>query len=67
MIQLSDYGRNIEKRRKFLKLTQKLLADFAGISLRSLKSIENGSGNPTLKQITKVIDILGMQLTIEVK
>ena len=57
----------IRKRRRFLKLTQAQLAERAEISLRSLKSIENGVGNPTLRQMAKILDILGMNLTVELK
>ncbi|MCK6605280.1 MAG: helix-turn-helix domain-containing protein [Ignavibacteriaceae bacterium] len=66
-MQHSDPGEIIQKRRMFLKLTQQQLAEYAGISLRSLKSIESGSGNPTIQQLTKVLEILGMRLNIEVK
>lgn len=60
-------GSILVKRRKFLKITQEHLADIAGVSLRSLKSIENGDGNPTVKQISKILKVLGMKITIEIQ
>ncbi len=57
----------IRKRRKFLHLTLAQLGERAEISLRSLKSIENGDGNPTIGQLVKVLDVLGMQLKVEIK
>lgn len=57
----------IQKRRKFLKLTQEQLAERAGISLRSLKLIEYGQGNPTIRQLSKLLDVLGMKLAVDLK
>lgn len=67
MDNIINIGNSIAKRRKFLKLTQPQLAELAGISLRSLKSIESGEGNPTLTQIMKILNILGMKLDIIVR
>ena len=64
MIKINDI---VLKRRKFLNLTQAQLAERAEISLKSLKSIEYGDGNPTLNNLTKVLDVLGMKLTVELK
>lgn len=66
-MQQSDFGEIIEKRRRFLKLTQQQLAEYAGVSVRSLKLIESGSGNPTILQLTKILEILGMRINIQVK
>lgn len=57
----------IEKRRKFLGLTQSTLAERSGISLRSLKMMEAGDANPTLEQVEKVLKVLGMKLLVVVK
>lgn len=64
---ISKIGSVVVKRRKFLKITQEQLAAMAGVSLRSLKSIESGNGNPTVKQISKILNVLGMNLNIEVQ
>lgn len=64
---MSDIGVLIRKRRGFLKLTQSELAQRAGISLRSLKSIEYGTGNPAYGHIEKVLDVLGMKLAVVIK
>ncbi len=67
MSQPDNYGEIIKKRRRFLKLTQEELAEAANVSLRSIKTIESGEGNPTLQQMSKILEILGMRLKIEVK
>jgi transcriptional regulator with XRE-family HTH domain len=64
---MAEINEIIRMRRKFLNLTRAQLADRAGISLKSLKSLEYGDGNPTLSSVTKVLYILGMKLTIELK
>jgi transcriptional regulator with XRE-family HTH domain len=54
----------IKSRRKLLKITQEALAQVSGISLRSLKQIESGKGNPTWNQVNKVLASLGWELKL---
>jgi len=37
------------------------------VSLRTLKAIESGKGNPTLNSINKLADVLGLEMKLEVK
>lgn len=62
---VQNIGHKIKERRRFLKITQKDLSEMAGISLRSLIQVENGSTNITIIQLSKILDTLG--LTIEIK
>jgi y4mF family transcriptional regulator len=55
----------IQKRRKFLKITQKDLAEISGASVRTVKAIEKGKANPTLEILLKVLEPLGLTLTTE--
>ncbi len=64
MNDIVDIGRKIAKRRKFLKLTQTQLSEISGVSLRGLKTIESGEGNPTLGQLIKVLQALGLNINI---
>ncbi len=64
MEELKNIGEEIRKRRKMLGIIQPELADIAGVSLRSLIDIENGTGNPTLVQIMKLLDALGLKIKI---
>ena len=57
----------IKQRRKVLDITQETLADISGVSIRTLKQFESGKGNPTLETLLKVCDVLGLELTLEVK
>ena len=57
----------IKERRTLLSLTQQDLADYTGLSLRIIKSIETGKGNPSVGTLTKIADILGLELILKVK
>lgn len=43
------------------------LADMAEISINTLYKIERGQGNPTLQSLSKIADILGLELVLQVK
>lgn len=57
----------IKKRRKLLKLNQQSLAQISGVSLRTIKAFESGQGNPTLRTISKLADVLGLVIKLEIK
>ena len=59
--------RTIKDRREDLRITQETLAEMAGVNLRTLKQFERGKGNPTLQTLQKLADILGMEVTLQVK
>ena len=53
----------IKARRKELGLDQLDVAKAAKLSSTSILSmIENGRGNPTLETLTKICDVLGLQI-----
>jgi len=62
-----EIGQIVKERRKYLNITQKDLSEIVGIGLRSLINIENGRGNPTLNQVQKIVEALGLEMKIEVK
>lgn len=61
------YGSLIKERRAVLGLTQQDLSDYTGLSLRIIKSIESEKGNPSLKTLEKIAEILGLEIIIKVK
>lgn len=67
MLTLIQIAKEIKKRRKLLRISQNDLAEISGISLRSLKEIESGTGNPGINQIEKVLDPLGFELKLQLK
>ncbi|MFV0291345.1 MAG: helix-turn-helix transcriptional regulator [Mangrovibacterium sp.] len=57
----------IKERRTLLGLTQQDLADYAGLSLRIIKSIELGKGNPSMSTLIKIAEVLGLELELKIK
>ncbi len=61
------YGDLIKERRAILGLTQQDLSDYTGLSLRIIKSVESEKGNPSLKTLEKIAEVLGLELIMRVK
>lgn len=59
--------KQLKARRDALQVTQEMLADISGVSLRTLKQFESGKGNPTLETLTKLSEALGLELCLQVK
>ena len=57
----------IKKRRDELNVTQETLAEISGVGLRTLKEFESGKGNPTLQTIVRLLDALGLELSLQTK
>ncbi len=57
----------IKERRVLLGLTQQDLADYTGLSLRFIKSVETGKGNPSIGSLEKIAHVLGLEIVIRVK
>ena len=64
---VNTIGESIRNRRKELRITQPHLAELAQISVNTLYKIERGLGNPSLKVLYQLADVLGMELKLEVK
>ncbi len=60
-------GETIKKRRKELNITQPHLAELAQVSTNTLYKVERGQGNPSLEVLSKLAEVLGMELTLIVK
>ena len=56
----------IKARRKVLGISQQDLAEMSGISLPTVKDIERGLANPSLSTISKLLDVLGMEIVYRV-
>jgi len=57
----------IKERRNLLGLTQQDLADYTGLSLRIIKSIESGKSNPSIGTLNKIAEVLGLKIELKVK
>lgn len=58
-------GELVANRRTELGLNQSYTAELAGISRRTLQQIEKGKANPTINSILELLQVLGLQLTID--
>lgn len=57
----------MKERRLVLSLTQQDLAEMAQVGLATIKDIERGQGNPSLRTIKKIIDVLGVEIEYSVR
>lgn len=57
----------MKSRRKTLSLSQQDLAEMAGIGLSTIKDIERGQGNPSLATVSKILEVLGMEMMFQVR
>ena len=64
---IKDVGSLIKKRRLILKIDQRQLSELSGASLHTISNIESGKGNPTIEILSRILDLLGMELKIDIK
>jgi transcriptional regulator with XRE-family HTH domain len=57
-------GTRLRERRRSLGILQEDLAGLAGISVHTLSNLESGKGNPSLEVLERLLDCLGLQMTI---
>lgn len=57
-------GISIRRARKQAGLTQQQLGELAGLSDRTVREIELGSGTPGLGSVLTVLTVLGLDLTV---
>jgi transcriptional regulator with XRE-family HTH domain len=64
---ITEIGQIICKRREVLKITQDRLSAISSVSLRTIREVEQGTGNPSLETLNKLFDILGLELIVRIK
>lgn len=57
----------IKDRRVKLKLSQIDLSEMSGVSLATIKNIERGKGNPSIRTMEKILEVLGLELICRVR
>ncbi|WP_295040586.1 helix-turn-helix transcriptional regulator [uncultured Fibrobacter sp.] len=62
---MKNLGEQIAQRRKYFRISQADLAEMAGVSLRTVSAIENGSANPSISILSKILEILGFVITLQ--
>jgi transcriptional regulator with XRE-family HTH domain len=64
---ISELGKAIRERRKSLGITQPHLAELAGVNKNTLHKLEIGDSNPSWAVVEKLLDVLGMELSLGIK
>lgn len=62
-----DLSSIIKERRQVLGISQLDLAEMSGIGIATVKSIECGKANPSLKTIESLAEVLGLEITLNVR
>ena len=62
-----DLAQTMKSRRKTLGISQQDLAEIADVSLATVKDIEREHGNPSLRTVQKILDVLGMEINYQVR
>jgi len=50
-----------------LSITQRELAEIAGVGINTLTKIERGEANPSLEVLNRILDALGLEIEIKIK
>lgn len=57
-------GQSLKQQRKKLRSKQSDIAALAGVSLRTLIAIEQGTANPSIETLAKIAGVVGLELTL---
>lgn len=64
MHDVATIAASIRSARRDAGITQEDLAHLAGTSVRTIRAIETGTGNPSLQAVVAVTKVLGLQLMV---
>ena len=62
-----EIGQVIQKRRNFLAINQEDLSEMTDITSKTIYLIESGKGNPSIDTLNKLLDVLGLEISIDIK
>ena len=57
----------MKSRRKVLGISQADLAEMSGVSLPTVKDLERGLGNPSLSTVSRILEVLGMEVKFQMR
>ena len=63
----NELAKQMITRRDILGITQEQLADLSQVGMKTIYKLEQGIGNPSINTVEKVLDVLGLELTIKLK
>ena len=53
------------ERRALLGISQRDLSDYSGIGITTIKDLERGAGNPSIKTLNKIHEVVGLKCFYE--
>lgn len=62
-----EIGKIVANRRDTLKITQEKLSAVSSVSLRTIREVEQGSGNPSFETLNKLFAVLGLEMMVRIK
>ncbi len=60
-------GNVLKIRREKLSLKQEDLSEMTGLTTKTIYLIENGKGNPSLRTLKILLEVLGLEMTVDIK
>ena len=54
----------LKERRAALNISQQDLSEMSGMSLATIKDLERGLGNPSLKTLERIATVLGLEVSL---
>lgn len=64
---LAEMGKSIKERRELIGYNQKDLAELTKINEKTIRGMEQGKGSSKLEYWLKVMDVLGLKMSITIK
>lgn len=62
-----DISKAIKDRRTLLGISQQDLSDFSGVGISTIKDLERGVGNPSLRTLIKILDVVGLEIILQIR
>lgn len=60
-----EIAARVRARRKYYRITQVQLAELSGLSDKTVRDIEHGTGTPSLAAVIAVLAVVGLRLDIK--
>lgn len=61
---IAQLGNIIRENRQTRNISQELLSNQSDVAIKSIHSIELGKGNPSIKTLTKLLQVLDLEFII---
>lgn len=62
-----DISKIVSERRKELGITQTDLSELAEVGISTVKDLERGKGNPSLKTLERICQVLGFEIELKIR